>query len=421
MMNVDYLQLIDKLKDDVYKNKSFLHLTPNENILSETARRFYSDQISDRYYFGKASNGKNVDLYGFTALGYANIDLLVENAERVFAKRFSAAGANLSPISGIHAMMCVLASATVAGDTVLTLGSHVGGHYATQHILQLFGRKALDIPHDYENGGIDFSKTAALLKTSGSKAIYLDPAYSLGSIDVAKLRSAVGEDILIVYDASHTLGLMMGGVYPNPIVSGADILCANTHKTFPGPHKGVIVYKDKEIQERIDTILKNGMYSSVHTGSLLALAITTLEMDVYGEQYAKQIIANANCLGRHLEDLGLQLSKSTNGSYTSTHQLHLFTKDYGPYEQLYKRFYDSNIAVAFDKPGIFNYGEFIRIGVQEITRRGASEDDMECLARMIQSVLINTVPDDTLVVEFDKFRESLKQKINYSFDQGVCL
>lgn len=418
-MNTDYTQLIGQLSDDTDKNESFLHLTPNENILSKTARRFYDDQISDRYYFGKTLNGKNVDLYGFTALGYPNIDILVESAEHVLAKRFSAAGANLSPISGIHAMMCILASATVAGDTVLTLSSRAGGHYATRHILRLFGRIPLDIPYDHENNDIDFSKTAELVKQSQSKAIYLDPAYSLGNTDVAKLRQAVGDDVLIIYDASHTLGLMMGGVYPNPIASGVDIICANTHKTLPGPHKGIIIYKDKRLQTKIDTILKDGMYSSVHTGSLIALAITILEMDVYGERYAKQIVANANSLGKHLESLGLHLIKSTQGVYTGTHQLHLLTKDIGPYVELYERLYDANIAVAFDKPGIFHYGEFIRIGVQEITRRGAKEDDMKCLARMIQNVLTNTAQDDTLIAEFDKLRESLKQKINYSFDRGA--
>ena len=52
----DYLKLIADIAHDVHKNKDFLHLTPNENILSQTARNIYNTQLSDRYYFGESSN-----------------------------------------------------------------------------------------------------------------------------------------------------------------------------------------------------------------------------------------------------------------------------------------------------------------------------------------------------------------------------
>ncbi|WP_395971438.1 hypothetical protein WH390_14620 (plasmid) [Candidatus Arsenophonus nilaparvatae] len=47
-------------------------------------------------------------------------------------------------------------------------------------------------------------------------------------------------DTVITYDISHTLGLIVGKQLINPITQGVDIIHGSTHKTFPGPQKGII-------------------------------------------------------------------------------------------------------------------------------------------------------------------------------------
>jgi len=47
---------------------------------------------------------------------------------------------------------------------------------------------------------------------------------------------------------------LMGGQLQSPFNEGADIICANTHKTLPGPQKGLIVFKEKTLGERAKAI-----------------------------------------------------------------------------------------------------------------------------------------------------------------------
>ncbi|QUB37769.1 hypothetical protein J5A52_01560 [TM7 phylum sp. oral taxon 349] len=416
----DYIKLIANIAHDVHKNKDFLHLTPNENILSQTARNIYSTQLSDRYYFGESSNGRNVDLYGFTALGYPGIDRLIQEAKDVFKKRLSVCQVNVSPLSGIHAMICAIVGATKPGDNVLTLGKLLGGHYATDHVLKMLGRNPINIPASKNrNKPVDTESLTRLIKQTPVRAIYIDPAYIIDVIDVNLLRSIMGDETIIIYDASHTLGLILGGAYKNPLTNGANIICANTHKTFPGPHKGIILYGDKKISlaQESDAILNKGLYSSVHTHSTVALAITTLEMDLYGADYSNKIIENANNLGGYLAACGVVSNTAINGHYTNTHQIHIPIDKYSKsYSDLYDRFYESRLAVAFD---VDPYGcRFIRLGLQEITRRGIDSSGLELLAHTISQILTDYQPE-VCGKNISSVRQSLGDEIKYSFDKGV--
>lgn len=101
---------------------------------------------------------------------------------------------------------------------------------------------------------------------------------------IRELRKALGPDVIIVYDASHTLGLIMAGKFQSPLEEGADIISANTHKTLPGPHKGLIAFKDRELGEKANALITANLYSTVHTNSLLALAISIIEADKFGKK-----------------------------------------------------------------------------------------------------------------------------------------
>src|SRR5437868_6677031 len=58
-------------------------------------------------------------------------------------------------------------------------------------------------------------------------------------------------DIPILYDAAHVFGLIAGGQFQDPWREGATWVTASTHKTFPGPQRGVIVSDlDEEAEKR---------------------------------------------------------------------------------------------------------------------------------------------------------------------------
>jgi hypothetical protein len=56
-------------------------------------------------------------------------------------------------------------------------------------------------------------------------------------------------------------------------------------------------------------------------------------------------------------------------------------------------------------------GHFIRLGTQEVTRRGMDENDMELIARIVASALNNKVPKSTVQKLI-----AAHQDVHYSFD-----
>lgn len=399
---------INQIKKDEVRNSKFLHLTANENILSETARLFLSSKIADRYYMGGGKDGV-VDNKPFTALGLQGVEDLVNDAERALKKMLGAQVVNINCLSGVHAMMCAILSTTEPGDLIMTVHHDHGGHFATKGIIDRVGRKHAFVPYEMESLSFDVEKMATVYKETGAKALYLDVSYYIGPHNLKEIRAALGKDAIIIYDASHTVGLMMGGQFQDPFADGADVICANTHKTLPGPHKGLIAFKDKKFAEKANAIINGCLYSTTQTGQLIALAITILEMEEFGREYAYQIVANSQALAESLSKLGYNVRRDKFGNFSTNHQVHLLTEKIGSYFQLYKKLYANRITVNFDD--MLGKGVFIRLGTQEITRRGMREKEMDVIANLIDL----SFKGKNVVKVVDKLMEKY-QKAKYSFD-----
>jgi glycine hydroxymethyltransferase len=128
-------------------------------------------------------------------------------------------------------------------------------------------------------------------------------------------------------------------------------------------------------------VIEGGLYSSNHLISLTALCVTLLEMDRWGRDYARQVVANANWLAGVLAGLGWEVRENGDGWFTRTHQVHVRSERLGPHRLLYVRFAASNIALGFDN--CLGEGTFIRLGTQEVTRRGMQEAEMDELADLL--------------------------------------
>lgn len=405
-MNIgEYVEII---RSEERQNADFLHLTANEAQMSETARLFLGSKLSERYYAGTGVDGV-VDFGLFTQMGLPGIGTLVHDAERAAKKMLGARAVYLNCLSGIHAMLCVIFSTTNPGDTVMTLAPDEGGHFATTGIIERAGRKNVYAAFRTDTLEFDVEKTARIFRESNAQALYLDPMYYIKPLDVKSLRNALGKNAIIIYDASHTMGLIMGHAFQSPLSEGADVICANTHKTLPGPQKGMIAFKDAELGMRAGPIIK-GTVSSVHTHHLIALAFTILEMEAFGKDYARQVIDNANALGRSFSNLGYAVRRVSPGVYTQNHQIHVFIDGRGKHVHLYKKLLRNNISTNFAyQPGRRLY---IRIGTQEVTRRGMKQQEMQRIAAFIdRSLRGEDVREEVIAFTHDFSR------IYYSFDE----
>lgn len=405
-MNINHYY--SQIKKEEERNSQFLHLTANEPLMSDTARAFMSSQIADRYFMGAGENSK-VDLGPFTALGFPGVASLIQTSEEAAKEMLGASVVNLSCLSGVHAMMCAILSTTEPGDVVMTVHHDHGGHFATKGILDRVGRKHVFAEYDFESLSFDVEKLSKRYRESGAKAFYMDVSYYINPHNLKEIREALGDQAIIIYDASHTMGLIMGQTFQNPFAEGADVICANTHKTLPGPHKGIIAFKDEVLGKKANDIINSCLYSSPITHHLIALATTILEMKEFGEAYSQQIIVNSNALAESLAEKGYLVRKANTGRYSENHQVHLLTEKVGDYKQLYNQLFENNIAVNFDN--LLDKGIFIRLGTQEITRRGMKESEMKQIAEFIDL----SFKGQDITEEVKQF-VSKYQKVAYSFD-----
>ena len=402
--------LLQKISDEEKRNDSFLYLTANENQLSRTARMFLGSKISERYFFSAGDEHSVVDMGHFKGLGFSGVNDLIEAAKQASREMLHAADVNLNVLSGVHAMMCSILSTTNPGDMVMTVPLEYGGHFATVGIIERIGRKHIFADFDFQNLRFDTEKIAEKVKKYAVKAIYLDVSYYLNPHNLRELRDAIGEAPIIIYDASHTMGLIMGQQFQSPLEEGANIISANTHKTLPGPHKGMIAFRDKELADKANKIIDSCLYSTPHMTHLIALATTLLEMKEFGQEFAKQIIANSNAIAKAFEDLEYDVRKANTGRYSENHQAHIFLK--GEYKILYQNLIHNSISTNFEGFELSGGKWFIRIGTAEVTRRGMKEKDMVEIANLMDRAMNGESVKDQVLAFNNRFPD-----IHYSFDE----
>ena len=136
--------------------------------------------------------------------------------------------------------------------------------------------------------------------------------------EIAEAAHSVGA--LVLYDASHVLGLIAGGEFQDPLREGADVLYGSTHKSFPGPQGGLLVTDREDLFQQIDPALVWRVFDNAHWNRIAGLAQTLLELERFGPEYAKTVIANAQALAAALTPLGLPLVAESDG-FTRSHQI----------------------------------------------------------------------------------------------------
>jgi glycine hydroxymethyltransferase len=408
---MDINKYLNEIKEEDKRNDEFLHLTANENQLSKTARLFLGSKLNERYFFGAGDANGIADFGHFQALGFKGVDDLILAAKDAAKEMLHAADVNLNVLSGVHAMMCSILSTTEPGDLVMTVPLEFGGHFATVGILERIGRKHIFADFDFNNLKFDVEKIAKKVKEENVKAIYLDVSYYLNPHNLREIREAVGPEVIIIYDASHTIGLIMGQQFQSPLEEGANVISANTHKTLPGPHKGMIAFRDKELADKANAIIDACLYSTPHITHLIALSTTILEMKEFGQEFAKQIIANSNAIAKAFEELGYDVRKANTGRYSENHQAHVFIDNKGDHLLLYKNLINNNISTNFEGNELAGGRVFIRIGTAEVTRRGMKEGDMSQIANLMDRAMKGLNVKEEVLALNKRFPNIL-----YSFD-----
>ncbi|KAA0005143.1 MAG: serine hydroxymethyltransferase [Thermoplasmata archaeon] len=349
-------EMMDLIKKHEEYRLSGINLISSENRMNERALVALSSDLAGRYgdkWYGGSEY--SIKIY--------------ENVIKLTKKLFKVRHAIVTPLSGNLCNLAVIFSFSKPGDKIAGIPKEKGGY---PFGYEKFNRKLYKISmRGYE---IDVEK----IRRQDVSFVLLASSIFLFPHPVKKISEIF--DSIIVYDASHVLGLIAGGEFQQPFKEGASVVIGSTHKTFPGPQGGIVLINDDAINEKLEEyLLFNfdagiGLIDNMHINRIASLGIVMEEMIEKGKNYAKQTIKNAKRLASFLHENGLRVKYPEKG-YTESHQILLDMNK----KQAYKFFKElEKNKIFIDCIG--------RIGVAEATHIGMKEKEMDEIAEMMIDV-----------------------------------
>jgi glycine hydroxymethyltransferase len=397
--NQNYAQDIRNLmKEHTQWMENSINLIASENITSSRVKEAMVSDLSHRYAEGLPCERLYEGCHMVDSIENITIDLS--------KKLFKAEHANVQPTSGVVANLAAFFAFTNPGDSIMAMEVPYGGHisHANVSAAGIRGLKVYTHPFDFKSMNIDADAMKKQILEIKPKIVLLGGSLFLFPHPVEEAREAADEvGAKVMYDGAHVLGLIAGGYFQDPLGEGADLLVGSTHKTFPGPQGGIILCKG-EIKDKIDEAVFPGVVSNHHLHHVAGLGVAAAEMMEFGVEYSKQIIKNSKALAQALYELGFNVLCEDLG-FTESHQVVMDVSDVGRAAELSKRLESNNIILnknllPWDDVNRSDDPSGIRVGSQEITRRGMKEAQMFEVAEFIKKVAIDNKNVTEEVTEF---------------------
>ena len=445
--------VFDLIESEKTRQKEGLELIPSENYVSADVLKAMGSVLTNKYSEGYPSfegigcSGSEWDeakiaeeilpnyrYYG----GQKNVDRIERLAIDRACRLFHADHANVQPHSGANANNAVYFAWLTPGDTVLGMSLPAGGHLThgapvtlSAHIYNFVGY-GVDA-----DGDIDYSDLEA-------KALEVDPKIILVGYSafmkipdfkrVVSIRDKAvkkfGHEIMLMADMAHVAGLIAGGVHPNPLDFGFEVMTTTTHKTLRGPRGGLILSKGnvasplkrpEKCLKNIPILIDRAVFPGTQGGPLehvIAAKAVAFGEDLQPEfkKYAEQIVKNAKKLAEELKALGFILQ----GDGTENHLVLIdCVKSFSFDGKIYEKALDmvgltlNANALPTDKGGAFRPSG-VRLGTPAITTRGFSEKEMVVLAgwmKQVADICVKAGSEEKLdeyAKELDKIKKEVK-------------
>lgn len=435
--------IFDLIESEKTRQKEGLELIPSENYVSADVLKAMGSILTNKYSEGYPSfEGindwdekkiakeilPNYRYYG----GQMNVDRIERLAIDRACRLFHADHANVQPHSGAQANTAVYFAWCEPGDTILGMSLPAGGHLThgapvtlSAHVYNFVGYgvdKDGDI--DYDDLEEKALKEDPKIILVGYSAFMKIPDFKRVAEIREKAAKKFGHEILLMADMAHVAGLIAGGVHPNPLDFGFDVMTTTTHKTLRGPRGGLIMSKGnvatplkkpEKTLKNIPILIDRAVFPGTQGGPLEH--IIAAKAVAFGEalqpsfkDYAKQIVKNAKVLAEELQALGFILQ----GNGTENHLVLVdCVSSFGFDGKVYERALDkvgltlNANALATDKGGAF-IPSGVRLGTPAITTRGFKEKEMKILAGWMKQVA-DICKDGGSDDELAKIREEVEK------------
>jgi len=400
-----------------------LPMIASENVISPMAREMMASDFCDRY----AEGLPGARYYQ----GNTFVDRVEVRATELAKELFQVPYADTRPISGTVANLGVLFALTKPTDVVTVPNISDGAHISTARFgaVGVRGLEPVTYPFDVENMNIDVDAAIKVIREVKPKLALFGMSVYLFPSPITEMIDALREvDAMVWYDAAHVLGLIAGKRFQDPFREGVDVMTGSTHKTLPGPQHGIILADPKTERMSEEKFLRKlnygvfpGVLSNHHLHTMAALGISLAEHLEFGEEYAGQIISNAQALGQAMHERGFKVLCEHLG-FTGSHTIAVDVKELGGGTPLVEALERANIItnknlLPWDPTDAAMNPSGIRLGTQELTRVGMKGSEMDEVAELFKRICIDKEDPRTVREDVVELKNGF-QDIQYCFEGG---
>lgn len=333
----------------------------------------------------------------------------VDEAERLAIERakqlFGAEHANVQPHSGAQANAAAYLAMLQLGDTVLGMALDQGGHLTHGAKVNFSGKFYHFVPYgvNRETETIDYDELERLAQEHKPKLIVAGFSAYPRTLDFARFRQiADSVGALLMADIAHVAGLVVAGLYPNPIPY-CHVVTTTTHKTLRGP-RGALILSTAEWAAKIDKAVFPGTQGGPLMHIIASKAVAFKEaLSPAFKVYQQQVVENAQTLASSLQEHGLRLVSGGTDNHlmlVDVRPLHVTGKEAEDALQAVHITVNKN-GIPFDpEPPVRTSG--VRLGTPAVTTRGFGASEMREVANLIAEAIQNR--DDPAAVQRTKER-----------------
>ncbi len=422
--------VFDLIDAEKKRQSEGLELIPSENYVTPAVLEAMGSVLTNKYSEGYPSfegvpgwNEKKISeevlpnyrYYG----GQINVDRIERLAISRACKLFHADHANVQPHSGANANEAVYWAWCEPGDKILAMNLGHGGHLT-------HGSPVTRSAHIYNfiaygttsDGDLDYDEMEKLAIMHQPKIILVGYSAFMKIPDfdrVAEIAKKV-PGCLLMADMAHVAGLIAGGVHPNPLEHGFNVMTTTTHKTLRGPRGGLILSmgnvasplkKPEKTLQNIPILIDRAVFPGTQGGPLehvIAAKAVAFGEDLKPEfrDYAAKIVENAKALADAMKKDGFKLV----GGGTDNHLILANVKDsFGIDGKMFEKALDmvgltlNSNAVPGDKGGAFRPSG-VRLGTPAITTRGMGIKEMKQIAdwmKRVMDICVKAESEDKIV------------------------
>lgn len=394
---IDFLMEFDPeiaglLKKEEVKQRKTIGLIASENIASPVSvcleGSIFTNKNTEGYpgkrYVGGTENEDKIELIAIERL----------------KKLFGCGHANLQSGNASIANAAVFMGLLNPGDTVLSMSLNDGGHLSHGAGFNISGKFYNIVQYGVrrEDECIDMEQVRKLALEHRPKMIVCGGSSYPRLIDYEEFKKIADEvGAYLWVDAAHIIGLIAGGVIPSP-VPFADVVTFSTQKTLRGPRGcGVILCKE-ELKGKIDRGVFPGIQGGPKADMIAARAVLFKECmtDTY-RKYQAQVLKNAKALVKGCEEEGLKFVSGGTDNHLALVKVTDYIESGRDAELLLESvgIVTNKNLIPFDKLNS-NLTSGIRIGSPLMTTRGAKEEEMTRIGRLLGVVLKNNKDENIL-------------------------